>query len=1216
MTAPNEIQLGALRTDGGTDRIGVVPVENIRILPSSTGTTVQVLFPGSPLAPDRVTSIGGTHWAAAVLGPDERTNLAYASDPFGNSRVGIDLTEAEYGPAVEALTTAASSVAAAISVNPRASVQVVLTLEGTVVPEEGEEHTVANQPFEYTLRTPYVTYNEAAASTPGTDLSREDAAQFLFDELYNSVIHLLGRYAARDWFLSVSSVAVNIRDPPPLLRGGASLCGKSIETADNLFVQFSPHTISQCLLQCLSLGRNWAKSARKRRRGESERIQFKFLDVFSTSKEAQKRHQADTCAFRDRLKSQCSKAEVSWPGDGYGDARHAQIAADTYGCEIQLYNNAYIKTVKFIPDPYSPLRLQRIPPLPPLTSCIELRLNRRSHYELLVRKRALDRHFGEVWRRELADARTGGAKTIGAGGLDMYAPPAPTLPFGEGIPTTPPDDNEHLPLRVPSFKHVPTSLRQQDLNMLSYDTETYVKTVGDRAYCQLYATGCAYWDEQEGTDELVVRTHIFKGETSMDDMLLWLSSGVDISHERVNGMYIFAHNNSRFDVASLASSCALSDKHPFRLDASSLCENNGRWLAGKLYYDIQKNNKHGTTKTKRCSISMRDSCCVLPGPLGRLARDLGVPCQKESIDHDRIVGGPLPDPLPSPAELADPATPLHWQLAWDNGWDGKAETIGIRHYLECDVVSLLQVMQSYNRSVYEQFSFPVFCCPTAASVSKRIFMQRYYTPSATPLFTCSDAVENIIRAAFIGGRTEAFVQGDALKEGEKCYYMDATSLYPSVGREALPCGPPKLVVGSECDWRTQFGFMVCEVSTNRERVSAKTLPYHPIICNSRLVFCYLDRPVKMVLLTDAMQQCERLQPGLYNYRILYGYTFARGQPFARLFTDLVALKSKARREQRSAVEAAAKIVCNAAYGWTGLRWRYTDSMCLTDASDDSVIHQALSERRLTACSAFGRYNVVRTKSTISKASTCVQVAATIAARGRMALFEILHAILQIPGGRLLYCDTDSVMSTVRLHDHEHLRNKFQPDWNSDRPGAELGSFKNELDDILRKKGLRADDEGFDKLFLLGAKFYSLSYTTQSGEKVEINKAKGFKQSGTEKLKAEQYELMATHLDEIRELYSKGKKLTPEQEELADEYGVLRNTQLQLPFSKTAMLDTTPNLDTIGWRVRYMRQKRTFRPVYTKGHLSKNNNSIKPFTLTYNGLEAEDECVRVVDIVNN
>ena len=877
--------------------VGLIPAEAISALRATRAGTylTEVSLPGSLY--DNLNDYNGTHWALAMGQPVQFA----AEDPITDPVLGVDLNASPeiLHAQLRALATAAATAAVYMSRTPRESVQVEL-VSSLYTPDQPDLN------LSFPIVTPFVTVTRDPAHAIEPDLTRPQATEFLASELRRLLREKISRYGKREgWFAAIDSVIVRRQTAPRVGRGGANLIGRSLELGSRVWVAFNPRTTNQCLFQALCVSRSFARAPKRGRDGTL--IPYRFKDMFSHSRSAQALWQNSTSSFRDGLKRRCQETGHYWEGDAYAGFETIQVFSDAYQIVVKVYSSALILKSTFTPNPDSPLKMQRCPRLPPKMDCVELMFTG-SHYMVLLRRRSLTAVFSDAWEEEAADVQNSAIKFLDStsDGLRPYA--VNPDPDTAKLPATFMRLNDELPLSRPLKVPLYTVAARyqtadtQALKMLAWDTETY--PAGGR--CVLYATGLAWFDLDDTTGELVARHKIWRGEDSTCDMLVWLGSGEVLSFERLCGCFLIAHNGAKFDVAMIATSIALSDRQPWSLDTRSFVENNSRWISGKITMKQRYINAAGTEKVRRISIILRDSYCLLPGALKRLAADMNVGgSQKLDLPHDRIFGGGDPGPL-KPDDIS--TCPLHWTWLWGDDWDGQG-TPGVYTYLKADCITLLEIMRKFNASIFSAFKFGALQCPTAASISKRIFLSSFYR--GTDMHVCCDELERIIRAGFLGGRVECFRQG--LVEGD-VYYYDFTSLYPGVGRQDLPRGAPTVV--DTADWRTAsgFGFYVVDVYTDTDIVKQHPhyLPFHPIIANSRLVFPWIskNRPVRMCLFQPAMKLCEDLMPGVYIYDIKFAILFKRKPYMKDFFEEMVKKKAEARAKNQSSLEAAAKIVAN------------------------------------------------------------------------------------------------------------------------------------------------------------------------------------------------------------------------------------------------------------------------------------------------------------------
>jgi hypothetical protein len=215
----------------------------------------------------------------------------------------------------------------------------------------------------------------------------------------------------------------------------------------------------------------------------------------------------------------------------------------------------------------------------------------------------------------------------------------------------------------------------------------------------------------------------------------------------------------------------------------------------------------------------------------------------------------------------------------------------------------------------------------------------------------------------------------------------------------------------------------------------------------------------------------------------------------------------------------------------------------------------------------GNYSITRVIDDLSITDFNVGVASAISSYARMKLWSLLNDI-EKKGGKVYMCDTVSVITNLKLNDHDDLMKTYM--W--DGCGKDLGALKNEADDYVPKtqlEQLKKQEGGmisFDKLILGGCKFYALlKNKTNLTEEIRIAKCKGFKNSA--KL---------------------GQELTYEHFEELCKGGSLKHSQKQFRCPKQNHVG-----DFRDFAMTSPTMTKTFRFTFTKGKIS-SNGSITPF----------------------
>lgn len=573
--------------------------------------------------------------------------------------------------------------------------------------------------------------------------------------------------------------------------------------------------------------------------------------------------------------------------------------------------------------------------------------------------------------------------------------------------------------------------------MAAYDLETYVK---DNVQCP-YALGVA-WFDPDGRKNYKA----WWGPSCVQSFFDWLQDGL------LDGYTLFGHNAGKFDVPLLFSQYLSTAMCKFNI--ANLTELNGRIISMKLQYEAM-------------SFKFLDSFCFLPQSLDSLTREFKVEHQKltGTIDHEAI-----------------------------NEWNVEQWYARVEPYLTNDCYGLLELMGLYAEGIQEDFDIDITQCCTAASLARTIFFTHYYKPKVAPLHKLKIETDLFIRSSYFGGRCEVFYRGEY---NNPSWYYDFTSLYPYVmSKHDLPVGRPISVYDEDQmasyvrDGRLEaFGFFEVEVESIGD---PEALPLHGHVHENRLVFPRFEKPTKMVLFSEEIKYGHEL--GIYKYKFLRGYVFDKEPIMAECSKELFLKKQEATREGLKAKAKAAKVTVNSSYGFWGLR-RTNRTQVKLHRPESEKWRKILEADRLQSIGWFPKYIVTRSTEDIETEYMQVAVAAAVTSWARMLLYRLLSGIRR-RGHKLLYCDTDSVISTLRLSDYPELIQELGIPESS----SELGGLKNELSDDLPDA---EDDPCIHSLVVVAPKFYAWKRNDCS---LQSTKLKGYSQRN-DKLQYDQFELL-------------------------------------------------------------------------------------------------------------
>jgi hypothetical protein len=612
----------------------------------------------------------------------------------------------------------------------------------------------------------------------------------------------------------------------------------------------------------------------------------------------------------------------------------------------------------------------------------------------------------------------------------------------------------------------------------------------------------------------------------MTQFLNFLSSG------DFNGYTLYAHNGGKYDV-NLLLKYALLEHDFWGINGKSCIELNNAWIGFQI--DEKNDPKH--------TIKFKDSFRMLPMGLEKLCKELEVKHQKltETVSHDDIT---LKNYHTFPA---------------------------LKKYLSHDCRGLLEVMHSFNLSVFLDLGIDVTGCYTGASLAKQTFFRNYYKfhgKGACPVFTLSTAHDQFIRAGYFGGRVECFKMGKILK----AFYYDFTSLFPDVGRQHLPYGEPEEINfgGSSKVPPGFFGFVKCLVRTTDK----KAIPKHALLQNNRLTFPIFKEWTEISIFS------QEIDHDIYEYQFAEGLKFKKATFMSKVFTDGFQKKAQAKADGNPAMAQAWKIIINSLYGFWGLRTEDRDGVEICAPDSNSYVEYLNTERLVSAREHDDGTLFCRVLKTLKVKDFNVGVASAISSYARLKLHALLTDIRAV-GGKIHYCDTDSVICDINLNDFKSLKDEYQ--WDGD--GTELGSLKNECDEVVEKKmkeifhgdkpsqkrafeALVAAEHGnlsFDEGLITGCKQYALKKTVVVGgetHEIQILKCKGYSQ--------------------------KDKPLNYSDFELLEAGGRFSQKQMQFRCPKSNYVS-----ETDAFTIRTQHVNKSFRKIYSKAKVNPLTGVVTP-----------------------
>lgn len=349
------------------------------------------------------------------------------------------------------------------------------------------------------------------------------------------------------------------------------------------------------------------------------------------------------------------------------------------------------------------------------------------------------------------------------------------------------------------------------------------------------------------------------------------------------------------------------------------------------------------------------------------------------------------------------------------------------------------------------------------------------------------------RDAFFGGRTEAFKLYEKASNDKKVKYYDVTSLYPWVNKTGkIPIGHPHIITENFKNFTEYEGLVKCKVLPPRDLY----IPVLPVKCNGKLLFSLCrscsenyqqsecrhethERAFTGTWVTDELKKA--IEQGYKILRIYEVWHFERVSQYdpesksGGIFTEYVNTFLKVKQEasgwpdwcvdeatkqnyvqqyfekegiwldydnirENPGLRSLAKLMLNSFWGKFGQRTNLTQ----TKYTDDPVEffgmmtsdQQEVKNVRFINDQAVQIDWIHNTDFVEPSSRTNVIIAAYTTAQARLKLYTYLQPL----GERLLYCDTDSIVFTVRPGEWEPPLGDYLGDLTDETPNNSITHF--------------------------------------------------------------------------------------------------------------------------------------------------------------------------------
>lgn len=358
-------------------------------------------------------------------------------------------------------------------------------------------------------------------------------------------------------------------------------------------------------------------------------------------------------------------------------------------------------------------------------------------------------------------------------------------------------------------------------------------------------------------------------------------------------------------------------------------------------------------------------------------------------------------------------------------------------YLEQDCKALATVLSKFHDMIELKLGGEVGMTAPATSMKlfRRKFLGRGTSPKKVPRYQhwdgctkldeitggpCKGCAHAWIRRGYYGGRTELF-EG----RGEGLFYFDINSSYVAAMRDRMPVDDRVVLIGTSAsiDWRmmkTHAGFAECSVYIPPS-CALPPLP-HRAKKTGKLLFPSGHFHGVWSLEELALLAHDQVQGSITHVdRVVW---FKRKPLFVEMVDELWQLRDTSRPDFDEGLSATAKLMGNSLYGKFGMMEdRTTIAFAKSDRVDACFLCQAPVEMNAGLCagcegskSATGEpdSDVWYQHKRVDAPYIIPHLAAHITALARVRLWHSMQKCLAVPGGKLYYSDTDSIVTNVQL----------------------------------------------------------------------------------------------------------------------------------------------------------------------------------------------------------
>ena len=563
-----------------------------------------------------------------------------------------------------------------------------------------------------------------------------------------------------------------------------------------------------------------------------------------------------------------------------------------------------------------------------------------------------------------------------------------------------------LPVKLPLIKPKPTKYKgMANPNIGSFDIETF-KDYDSNS--KVYALG--FTNTEKAKDKQVTIYYLGRDGNTSDEIIIKCID--DMLKPQNNNHIYYTHNLGGYDIVFIL---AALRRENTRKDCKHYIMNSKLRDNKILKTSISVKTPSGYSK-----ITFIDSYNLLTDNLDNLSKSFGSETKKGLLPYTFIRSDTLnyvgnTPPIEYYKRKNKIITKSEYKSIFKTNWSLKDETI---KYLEQDLLSLYEIMDTFNRYVFIEYNIQMTENLTISRLALNIFLKLYLGNTELPVIN-NKSVYSSIKQAYHGGIVEVYKP-----YGKKLFYYDVNSLYPFVANNPMP--------GAKCDYIESekplklddlFGFYYAKIKTTNDYLGL--LPVHNkglLMPNGEWFDWYFSEELKFV------KDCG------YEVEVYKGYSFNKvNNVFTKFVKDLFEKKSKTVGSEK----LINKFLLNSLLGRFGMA---IDKLITEIVSMDKY-NQLLSTRPMNSTLPLSDEDMlVSYKNEISKTITtehgldyidvlnhtnkdieklhsfddvAISISAAVTSYARIYMTKIKRDILA-RGGNIYYSDTDSIVTDIEL----------------------------------------------------------------------------------------------------------------------------------------------------------------------------------------------------------